>query len=271
MDTHLPLANGTPTFGTPIETARNPGGGPAGFGNGTERHAGWPDKRDGGFEVWVEGWRLSGSGDEWRLDADAGGFAAAIHLASGKPIVPQGDGGLSEKGPGQASHYYSVPRLQASGKLRIGVDSHTVTGLGWLDREWSTSVLGPRQVGWDWFALMLDTGEDIMAFRLRRDDGMRDPYDHGALIDKSGRTRTLGSGDFQLEPLEVWRDGRGAEWPVRWMLTVGERRWQIAAAVRDQRMDTLLTYWEGLVHVLDMDGVRRGRGYMELTGYRPTS
>jgi predicted secreted hydrolase len=32
-------------------------------------------------------------------------------------------------------------------------------------------------------------------------------------------------------------------------------------------MDTLLTYWEGLVEVRDPAGRRLGRGYMELTGY----
>ncbi len=223
---------------------------------------------ESGFAVWLEGWRLSGDGDNWTLEAAAGDFAVSLQLAPTRPIVLQGDAGLSAKGPGEASYYYSVPRLQASGSLRLDGTAHAVRGLGWLDREWSTSVLGPHQVGWDWFALMLDNGEDIMAFRLRRDDGARDPYDHGVLVDASGRARHLGPRDFSLEPLEYWRDERGTRWPVRWRLAVGERRWLVAAPVLNQRMDTLLTYWEGLVHVLDETGHRSGRGYMELTGYR---
>ena len=231
-------------------------------------HGGRLAGHEGNVAVWLEDWRLTGNGEDWHLEAAAGDFAASIQMALTRPIVLQGDRGLSVKGPGQASYYYSVPRLQASGRLQIDADTHSVTGTGWMDREWSTSVLGTHQVGWDWFALMLDNGEDIMAFRLRRDDGARDPHDHGVLVDASGRARHLGSRDFSLEPLEFWQDERGVQWPIRWALTIGERRWQISAAVRDQRMDTLLTYWEGLVHVLDREGIRSGRGYMELTGYR---
>ncbi len=223
---------------------------------------------EGGFSVWLEGWQLAGDGDNWKLEATADDFAVSLQLASTRPIVLQGDAGLSAKGPGQASYYYSVPRLQATGRLQIDENAYAVTGLGWLDREWSTSVLGAHQAGWDWFALMLDNGEDIMAFQLRRDDGERDPHDHGVLVDARGRARHLAPGDFSLQPLEYWRDERGTQWPIRWALAVGERRWLISAPVHDQRMDTLLTYWEGLVHVLDERGDRSGRGYMELTGYR---
>jgi predicted secreted hydrolase len=41
----------------------------------------------------------------------------------------------------------------------------------------------------------------------------------------------------------------------------------VEAALDDQRMDTLLTYWEGLVRVFDQSGARVGSGYLELTGY----
>lgn len=222
----------------------------------------------GGFSVWLEGWSLVSNGEDWLLNAATPDLAVSARLTPTKPVVLQGDGGLSVKGPGQASYYYSVPRLQVAGTLRTGAESRPVTGIGWLDREWSTSVLADRQIGWDWFALMLDGGEDIMVFRLRRDDGSRDPHDHGVLVDGAGDARHLDSASFDLEPLEYWRDERGTDWPVRWRLRVAERQWQIAAPVTDQRMDTLLTYWEGLVHVLDRRNNKVGRGYMELTGYR---
>ena len=262
-DTHPGSLNGTPDGISSEISAELPG-----IADMKDIHGGGPAGHEGGFAVWLEDWRLAANGDDWRLDAATRDYSVSIHLTPAKPIVLQGDRGLSVKGLGQASYYYSVPRLRASGSLVIEENTYSVTGAGWLDREWSTSVLGAHQVGWDWFALMLDNGEDIMAFRLRRDDSMRDPHDHGLLIDASGQARRLGMRDFSLEPLEYWRDERGTQWPVGWALTVGERRWRIAAALRDQRMDTLLTYWEGLVHVLDEEGVQSGRGYMELTGYR---
>ena len=228
----------------------------------------------GAFSLWLEGWRLEGRqltrrDGLWTLEAEAADFSVSLRLAQTKPVVLQGDRGLSAKGPGQASYYYSIPRLRAEGQLQADGATHAVTGFAWLDREWSTSLLGEQQLGWDWFALMLDSGEDLMAFRMRRSDGRRDPNDRAVRIDRAGAARHLQPADFRLAPLDWWRDERGAAWPVRWSLQAGQERWQIVAAIEDQRMDTLLTYWEGLVDVQDEAGRRLGRGYMELTGYRP--
>jgi len=42
----------------------------------------------------------------------------------------------------------------------------------------------------------------------------------------------------------------------------------VQAAFDDQRMDTSISYWEGMVDVLDAEtGERHGRGYLELAGY----
>ena len=222
---------------------------------------------DGRTVAWLEDWRLVMGPEGWTLQASEDGIAADLAMRPEKGFVLQGDGGLSAKGPGQASYYYSAPRLRTQGIVEIDGERHPVAGWGWLDREWSTIALSPQQVGWDWFALMLDSGEDVMAFRLRRRDGARDPYDHGAWIDRSGEARLLAASDFRLAPIGHWQDEEGRRWPTRWRLAVGERRFEIAAALNDQRMDTLLTYWEGLVRVTDAQGRDAGRGYMELTGY----
>ena len=223
--------------------------------------------RDGRVAAWLEDWRLEMAADGWTLRAVEDGMQVDLAMFPEKGFVPQGDGGLSAKGPGAASHYYSAPRLRTWGHVEVDGERHPVAGWGWLDREWSTSALSPEQVGWDWFGLMLDSGEDVMAFRLRRRDGARDAYDHGAWIDPSGAARFLSASDFSLTPIAHWQDERGRRWPIRWRLAVGERRMEIAAALNDQRMDTLLTYWEGLVRVTDAQGRKLGRGYMELTGY----
>ncbi|MFW6093082.1 MAG: lipocalin-like domain-containing protein [Pseudomonadota bacterium] len=227
------------------------------------------------FRAWLDGWTLAASGpglSGLELEADAGeAFAVALELEPEQPVVFQGEQGLSRKGPGQASYYYSLPRLAVSGTIRTDSGHVPVTGSAWLDREWSTSVLSEQQVGWDWFALHLDAGAELMAFQLRRRDGTRDPYDQGLWVPDGGAARRLTAADFQLEPLRYWRDDEGVRWPVSWRLVVetpgGTRTLRVEAALDDQRMDTLLTYWEGLVRVLDTDGRRVGTGYMELTGY----
>jgi len=233
------------------------------------------------FRAWVDGWTLTEvAADPWTLHLDAGtpDFAVDLRLTAVKPVVLQGEAGLSRKGPAQASYYYSLPRLAVTGALTVAGREHAVDGGAWFDREWSTSVLGDEQHGWDWFALQFDDGTELMAFQLRRRDGRRDPFDQGLRVAADGRAESLDADDFELEALASWRDDSGTAWPVRWRLTVGGRDLEIRALLDDQRMDTSIRYWEGLVGVYEGDprgdrrgdqpeGRRIGRGYLEMTGY----
>lgn len=219
------------------------------------------------FRVYLDDWQLASTGDGFsplRLTAKTEDFSADLILTARRTPILQGDRGLSSKGPDNASYYYSVPRIEARGEIVVGGSSHAVSGLAWIDREWSTSVLGEAYQGWDWFALHLDDGRDLMLYQLRRLDGRTDDYNAGSVADGTV-SRTLTAGDFSLTPIEHWRG-----WPVAWKLVLGgypEQQYVIRAAIKDQVMDTAVRYWEGVVYVEDDDGRPRGKGYMELTGY----
>ena len=222
------------------------------------------------FAAWIEGWRLASAEGAFlplRLKGATEAFAVDLTLEGARPPSLQGDRGLSAKGPDNASYYYSIPRLRANGTLRTSAGTVSVAGHGWLDREWSTSVLAEEYAGWDWFALHLDDGRDLMVFQLRRRDGRPDAYDQGLLVDADG-SRHLDADDFDLVPEREWRDRENVRWPVRWRLQVDGDTLLVEAAVDDQVMDTSIRYWEGLVRVHAPDGRRVGSGYMELTGYR---
>lgn len=217
----------------------------------TSNSSGWPLK-------------LLASGRDQASDTE---FAVALDIVSTRPPVLQGDQGLSHKGPGEASYYYSMPRLAVSGSLVLQGSRRTVTGLAWLDREWSTSVLSQGVIGWDWLALHLIDGRELMAFRLRRRDGERDPYDHGLLVEQ-GASTLLKPADYTLTPTRFWQDGSGGRWPVAWTLTLASgEQLMIEALVDDQLMRLGLVYWEGLVEVSDATAAHLGYGYLELTGY----
>ena len=219
--------------------------------------------------VRVGGWRLTFDESGFDVAATHSDIAVALRFDATKPVVAQGDAGLSRKSPGNASYYYSFPRLTVRGTLRSQDGQHAVTGLAWFDHEWSTSVLSDAQTGWDWFALHLRDGRDLMAFRLRRADGMRDPFDHGVIVAADGSHRGLTHEDFTLTPVRWWADADGVRWPVAWHLDTGGERLVIRAAFEDQRMQTLISYWEGVVWISNEEGERLGEGYMELTGYAP--
>jgi predicted secreted hydrolase len=232
------------------------------------------------FKVWVKDWTAAGvpvfpmQVFPMRLAAAEGDVAIDLVLQQGKPPVLQGDRGLSRKSavPGDASYYYSLTRMPTTGTVRVGGERFQVTGASWMDREWSTSSLGRDQIGWDWFALQLADGSDLMVYRLRRKDGTADPASSGTLIGPDGASRPLGLAEFQAEGAGEWRSPRdGARYPAHWRLRVpGEGlELEIHPLLADQELDTALRYWEGAVEV---SGTRRGkpvqgRGYVELTGY----
>jgi predicted secreted hydrolase len=218
-------------------------------------------------------WRLEMDEDGvWRLRVDAGAFALNLTLAPAKPVVLQGDRGLSRKGPepGNASYYYSFTRVQTEGTLRRRGETHAVTGLSWLDREWGTGSLAAGQVGWDWFSLQLDSGADLMYYRLRDEEGTSHPASRGTWVTRDGRSRDIGPGKIGLEPLDWWRSADGRRYPVRWRLDYPEAGLDliVRAVLPDQHMDLAVAYWEGLVEVVDTRSGRiLGHGYLEMTGY----
>ena len=229
------------------------------------------------FRVWLEDWSAESAapgGLPVRLRAAESDIAIDLVLASDKPVVLQGDRGLSQKGPepGNASYYYSLTRMSARGTVRVGGEPLPVTGLAWMDREWSTSALGPDLVGWDWVALQLDDGRDVMLYRLRRRDGSADAHSAGTLIAADGTTRALAPGDLTLEALDHWTSPRSrVRYPSRWRLAIpaAALSLEITPRLPDQELIVGTRYWEGAVAVAGTADGRpiAGRGYVELVGY----
>jgi predicted secreted hydrolase len=162
--------------------------------------------------------------------------------------------------------------MPAAGTVQVGGESFAVTGLAWMDREWSTSSLSASQVGWDWFALQLADGHDLMLYRLRRNDGTADPASSGTWIGPAGKSRPLRLADFRLEDLDAWTSpGSGARYPSRWRIRIPAERLdlEVRPLLPDQELEVSFLYWEGAVEVRGTRDGRpvTGRGYVELTGY----
>jgi len=229
------------------------------------------------FRVWLEDWSAASLYEGFlplRVAASDPDFALDLRLEPGREPVFQGDDGYSAKGPepGNASLYYSYTRMPAAGVVRVGGQRVPVNGLAWLDREWSTSALGPDLAGWDWFSIQLDDGSDLMFYGLRRKDGGMDALSAGALVEPDGRVVRLSRDSVNLEPGERWHSpATGAAYPVRWTLTIPSRKLRLAVEPRleHQEMDLSVRYWEGAIQVRgDRDGRPvSGGGYLEMTGY----
>ena len=228
------------------------------------------------FRVWLGDWQASAGARHFpqRLSAADGGYAIDLRLGEAKRPILNGDAGLSQKsaGSGNASYYYSIPRIAVSGRMLTPEGAWEVQGSAWFDREWSSSALASHQVGWDWFALQLSDGRDLMIYQLRTTDGGADPHSAGTLVEAGGEARSLTSRDFALDVLDYWQSPRGgAHYPSRWRLRVPGAGIdvEVTPQIRDQELNLTFRYWEGASRVKGISASLpvTGHGHVELTGY----
>jgi predicted secreted hydrolase len=230
------------------------------------------------LRIWVKDWSAGGtsSGDELALHLEASDASVALALdvsAAARPVA-HGDNGLDRKGAvvGNASYYYSVPRLAAVGSVTVGKQTFRVSGAAWLDREWSTSALEPGIAGWEWFALQLSDGRSLMFYRLRTVDGQASPYSSGSLIGADGSRTALRSSDVAVVATDHWTsETTGIRYPTAWRLTLPAENLtlDIEPYLENQELDLSVRYWEGAVHATGRaaNGVLTAQGYLELAGY----
>jgi predicted secreted hydrolase len=237
------------------------------------------------LEVWIDRWRATPKSDGTiHLQADAEGVAEGgswkinLLLTPDKPLVVHGTGGISRKGgePGQASHYISFTRLQTKGTISIDGKERSVSGLSWMDHEFSSSMLNKNQVGWDWFSIQLQDGREVMLYQIRTVDGGKDPFSSGTMIESDGTTRPLPAAAFTLTPLRNWKSKKsGGDYPVAWQIEIPSERLTLESEplLDDQELitskSTRVAYWEGASRFRGTkDGKSiEGKGYIEMTGY----
>ncbi len=231
----------------------------------------------GTLKVWIDDWQAELEGEKIHLQAKDEGLALDLALTPRQPPVLHGEGGFSRKAARDeaASYYYSLPRLETEGRLTLGERVYSVTGLSWMDHEFFTGTMAPGLVGWDWFALQLGDGWDLMLYLLRHRDGTVDPASSGTLIDPQGQARHLELGEFQVQATGAWKSPHsGAVYPAGWQLAIPSAGYQLTLTptLADQEIRAgapKVTYWEGEVRVQGRrDGAAvTGQGFVELTGY----
>ena len=233
---------------------------------------------EGRLKVWIDSWQAAMEGDAHHLQARDEGLGLDLVLTPRKPPVLHGEGGCSRKAVQQdaASYYYSLTRLDTRGRLILGDRTLEVTGSSWMDHEFFTHTLAAAQAGWDWFALQLDDGWEVMLYLLRQQDGTIDPASSGTLIDPQGQARPLKLADFQLTPTGTWKSPHsGAIYPAGWKLAIPGAGYSLTLTptLADQEIRAGeaggITYWEGQVRIQGHKNQQpvNGQGYAELTGY----
>jgi predicted secreted hydrolase len=230
------------------------------------------------LDVFNEDWSAREEGRAHKLFARTGEGVLALTLSAEKPPVLQGEGGISRKGPGadEYSHYVSITRLSVSGALDRGGRKESLTGTAWFDHEWGPGGMPEGAVGWDWFALQLSDGSELMLYRMRLAGGEASPFSAGTFVPASGSARPITWKDVRLSPRTTWTSPKSkAVYPAVWSLAVATLGLDVTLTplLAGQELITSeltgVTYWEGACRV---DGKRNGRpiggrAYVEMTGY----
>ena len=223
-------------------------------------------------------WSATLEDDVMKLRAYAGGILLELALTSSKRPIVHGLNGVSQKGEGvgQASHYYSMTRMATTGLLSIDGVAVDVSGESWMDHEFGTNQLAPEQIGWDWFSVQLDNGEELMLYQLRHRDGSIDGNSSGTVIAEDGGTRHLRADDFDISTLRDWASPKSeAVYRLDWQIDIpsDDTSLRVIPLLDDQELVTTRTtgiaYWEGAVRIEGTWKGQRisGKGYVELTGY----
>jgi predicted secreted hydrolase len=241
------------------------------------RTAGNPSHgRKDGFDFSHGPWQMRGDGSRHVAKMAGKGFSLDLQLNDqSPPVLHQAPGtpqaGLLDFAAAGLSYYTSRPRMVAEGTLTIDGQAMPVTGDVWFDHQWGD--FEAAQLRWNWFALHLTDGADIMLFELF--DRQGGPVLRMGTHVKAGVVTALGAQDFTATSHGSWTSSAsGVVYPVDWTISLPAwgARLKIEPALRASEMDarttTLNVYWEGAVKV---GGSHAGRGFMELSGYSPTA
>ena len=233
---------------------------------------GLTEAREETTDVWIGDWSLKLVDDSYIAKIAARDFQFDLHFSSIQAFLPQGQQGFSRKGEtiANASYYYSQPQLAVSGSVAIDGNGARVTGIAWLDHEWSSEAMAAEASGWDWIGINLNDGSALMAFRMRDHSGSA-LWAGGTFRESNGTPRSFEPNEIRFTARRRWRSPRtGVEYPVAMLVNVGNVEYALEPLMDDQELDsranTGTIYWEGAIRAMRA-GQEVGRGYLELTGY----
>ena len=219
-------------------------------------------------------WQISGSGGKHALRMEGKGYALDLALTDGRPpVLHQAPGsavaGLLDLGAAGKSYYTSRPRMQTEGTLLIDGRNRAVRGEVWFDHQWGD--FEPAELRWNWFALQLDDGAELMLYELFERGGA--PVLRLGSYIKDGQSSALGTSEFTATSRGSWKSKLSSVvYPMDWSIAVPGKRidLKLSAVNRqsqfDARLTTLNVYWEGAVRI---GGSHGGVGFLELNGYPP--
>ncbi len=97
-------------------------------------------------------------------------------------------------------------------------------------------------------------------------------WDGGSFRAAGGEPYVFSRGEVIFKPVRFWKSPlTQTTYPVEWIVRTPADLYTVKAVIDNQELDsrqsTGAIYWEGLSDLIDSNGKRVGRGYLEMTGY----
>jgi predicted secreted hydrolase len=151
------------------------------------------------------------------------------------------------------------------GTIDVAGETFEVTGTAWFDHQWG-ELAQVANTGWDWFALQLDNGTELMAYVLRPKGG--DVSVGGSFTNADCETTELGPEELEVTSLGEWTSPHtDCTYPLGWTIEFDDQSYTLTPVLADQELHGVAPapkYWEGAATV---SGGETGRAYIELVGY----
>ncbi len=181
-----------------------------------------------------------------------------------KPLLLNKTGYLDLKT--KNTYYYSLTSLETQGLLKVDDKWLSVSGLSWMDHQWSQSsfVRGDK---WTWFSLQLENGMDVVCFVY----GDNVLTAHASLIDKNSKTKFTDNVIIKPKGQKFLSKETGSEYYLNYEIFIPDFDMQLTVMPFNKKQEMIfgaINYWEGGIGIEGIlkDKKIKGQGFMELVG-----
>jgi predicted secreted hydrolase len=221
-------------------------------------------------------WTRDGVTDSWYVGADdtyylkSNGNEITVDLSFKSTRIPlfAGGTGFITWSMGD-SYYYSLTRLDVSGRLIVADTAYDVAGLGWMDHQWGDFAVSNNKP-WEWFSIQLDDYTDIIAWYIYGYDGK--PESNLITIMKPDNT-LVSSTELQLATTSTWRSpATGNVYSTGWSFKLPSEGIDLALkATFDEKEIPFqpIYFWEGSINLSGTVHGKpaSGKAYAEITRF----
>jgi hypothetical protein len=243
-----------------------------------------------GFSLAIPGGSTATGGGGWldHVTSSVSGYSLNLFSTSLKNPLIEMDGGFAEYidpangAPAGSNYYYSRTRMATVGTITMPNGTQWPTaGQTWFDREWNPCCFAGIPVGWDWYGVQLNNGEEFMVYDIYVSGHRDQPM--WRTVNFENAPNACGQGVYDQTQVTLGHSGSwtsphtGNIYPTSFSLEIPERGLSITVSptVQDQELTAIPSFftpwYEGSASVTGTENGKpvSGVGQIELFGYVP--